>query len=171
MRKNLRRILILDTVAFLAFAGAALAKPPATCDATAVATARATIDDVCPCAAQSDGTPWKNHGQYVKCVTKARKAAAASVQKKCLKEVVPCAAQSTCGKSADIACVITTTATGSCQGDPIQGDTLKEGTCVSDPTVACDTDADCSQSTCSAMSQADCTTAGGSPAVGPCCSQ
>jgi len=145
-----------------------------TCDATAVAAARAAVDAACPCAGKPDGAggvvAWKNHGQYVKCVTKARTAAArqAQVRQQCLNSVVPCAAHSTCGKSDAVACINTT---GTCLNDPVAGDTLAEGTCDNDTAKACDTDADCSQATCAVMSEEECTASGGSAADGTCCSQ
>jgi len=145
-----------------------------TCDATAVAAAREAIDAACPCAGKADGAgavvPWKNHGQYVKCVAKARGRAArqAQVRPQCLNSVVPCAAHSTCGKSDAVACINTT---GTCLDDPTPGDTLPEGTCDNDSAKACDTDADCSQATCAVMSADDCAASGGSAADGTCCSQ
>ena len=145
-----------------------------TCDETAVASAKAAVDAACPCAGPSDGNggtvAWKNHGQYVKCVSKARNAAArqAHVRQQCLNSVVPCAAHSTCGKSDAVACINTT---GTCLNDPTPGDTVKEGTCDNDSSKPCDTDADCSLATCAVMSPEDCTVSGGSAALGTCCSQ
>lgn len=173
--RDTRWICGLAAAGFLALAGTALAKkPPAVCDATGVASAKAEVDGTCPCTGKSDGlggaVPWKNHGQYVSCVAKASKAAAANagVAKRCLKDVVPCAANSTCGKSDDVACITTS---GVCLNDPIPGDLTKEGTCDNDIAVACDTDADCSQPICSVMDPADCIAAGGSAAAGTCCTQ
>jgi hypothetical protein len=157
----------------LAVAGVAAAAQP-TCDETAVASAKAAIDLDCPCAGLPDGNggtvPWKNHGQYVRCVTKARKTEAlnAGVARQCLKGVVPCAANSTCGKSSAVACVTTS---GTCLNDPTPGDTVAEGTCDNDPTKACDTDQDCSVASCAVMSPDECTLAVGSAAIGTCCSQ
>jgi hypothetical protein len=147
---------------------------PKTCDATAVAAARAAIDAACPCAGKADATgtvvPWKSHGQYVSCVARARNGAArqARLRMQCMKSVVPCAAHSTCGTSDAVACVNTT---GACLNDPVPGDTVKEGSCDNDSSVACDTDADCSEATCAVMSPAECTASGGSAAVGTCCSE
>jgi hypothetical protein len=151
--------------ALLGMAGVAAAAP--TCDETAVASAKTAIDTDCPCAGLSDGNggtvPWKNHGQYVRCVTKAKKTEAlnAGVARQCLKDVVPCAANSTCGKSNDdVACA--TNSVGTCQGD---------GTCENDPGKICAADIDCSVSSCAVMSPDECTSAGGSDATVTCCSQ
>jgi len=152
----------LSFFALLAMAGVAAAAP--TCDETAVALAKTAIDADCPCAGQSGdngGTvPWKNHGQYVRCVTKAKKAQALTVARQCLKDVVPCAANSTCGKSSDdVACVTTTS--GTCQN----------GFC-DDATTTCGGDSDCPVvASCAAMSPDECTSAGGSDATVTCCSQ
>jgi hypothetical protein len=153
----------LSFFALLAMAEVGSAAP--TCDETAVASAKTAIDTDCPCAGLSDdngGTvPWRNHGQYVRCVTKAKKTEAlnAGVARQCLKGVVPCAANSTCGKSSDVACVTTS---GACQID---------GTCDNDPTKACATEADCSVASCAVMSPDECALAGGSDATVTCCSR
>ena len=149
-------------------------KPTTTCDGSAVAAARQAIDAACPCAGKPDGAggvvAWRNHGQYVSCVTKARKNAArgGNLGQQCLNSAVPCASQSTCGKSDAVACINTI---GTCLDDPIPGDTLQEGACDNDSSKPCDTDADCSQAICSVMSAADCAATGGSAADGTCCSQ
>jgi hypothetical protein len=154
----------LSFFALLAMAGVASAAP--TCDEFAVARAKTAIDLDCPCAGLPNdiaGTvPWKNHGQYVRCVTKAKKTEAqnASVARQCLKDVVPCAANSTCGRSSDdVACVTTS---GACQSD---------GTCDNDPTKTCATNTECSVASCAVMSPDECTSAGGSDATVTCCSQ
>jgi hypothetical protein len=163
----------LSFFGLLAMAGVASAAQP-TCDEIAVASAKTAIDTDCPCAGLLDSTgvtvPWKNHGQYVRCVTKAKKTEArnAGVARQCLKGVVPCAANSTCGKSSAVACVTTS---GTCLNDLNPGDTVAEGTCDSDSTKACDTDADCSVASCSVMSPDECELAVGSAATGTCCSQ
>ena len=149
--KKLQKIGRFAVLAVLTLTGAALAVPPPTCDPTAVAAARATIDDVCPCAGKpvsGDLVPWKNHEQYLECLAKELEAAAVGVPKKCLKKLVPCAAQSTCGKSEDASAA-----------------------CASARAVACETDANCAQSTCSAKDPKECADVGGSVAVEPCCSQ
>jgi hypothetical protein len=150
------------------------------CDAPEVTAAKAAIDADCPCAgtpgdADSMGVPtvvpWKNHGEYVSCIARARSAEArnSGVSMRCLVKVVPCAAQSNCGKTDDISCITVTP--GVCVGDPLPGDLSQEGACENDTTVLCDTDADCSQSSCAVMNETDCFAADGEPAVGTCCSQ
>lgn len=79
--------------------------PPA-CDPAAVAAANASIAETCPCDGQTDDAgnvvPWKNHGQYVRCVAHATKdavkASDGALSRRCLKESVRCAARSTCGR-------------------------------------------------------------------------
>lgn len=170
---KLLRVFAISTTAVVMMAGSALAKPPSTCDPTAVSNANAAIAADCPCDGKTDPStgavvPWKNHGQYVSCVAKSVKAQgrANGVSRRCLKGAVPCAANSTCGKGTSVACQTTT---GTCLGDPTPGDLLAEGTCDYDGTVACDTDADCSQSTCAVMSSEECTAAGGTATTGSCC--
>jgi hypothetical protein len=185
--KSSRWILTLPVLAVLAWAATADAKQP-TCDPTAIAAAKAAVDAACPCAGQPDGlggtVPWKNHGQYVKCVAKATKSQSkgAGVARKCVKDVVPCAANSTCGKTDDVACIITTgtcgfvgTCTGGqgCQLDtdcPIGETCTLVGTCDNEAKV-CTTDADCSVQSCAVMSAEECTLSQGSAATGTCCSQ
>jgi hypothetical protein len=85
----------------------------ASCDAASSAI-QAFVDMTCPCAGVDDGnggtTAWKNHGQYVRCVSHAvREAArAAGVKRRCAKSMVPCAANSSCGKKNAVACVVGT---------------------------------------------------------------
>ena len=122
---------ILGSLAVL-WAGPALAK--SACDADVVAQVEADIALACPCDAQADGTPWKNHGGYVSCVAHARKSvsAAAGIKQNCLKGVQACAAESTCGKSDKVGCVANT---GTCLFAP--------GACSSDIAEPCDSAATC----------------------------
>jgi hypothetical protein len=174
----MRKIALLgafSVVAVLSAASVATAAPKKTCDEAAVASAKAAIDAACPCAGPSDGNggtvSWKNHGQYMKCINKARKTEAhnAGMKSNCLNSVVPCAAGSTCGRSDAVACI--DTIDGNCSNDPIPADGTAEGTCDNDPTKPCDTNADCPVATCSVLSPEDCTASGGSAATGTCCSQ
>jgi hypothetical protein len=171
--KKTRWMSALSFFALFAVARVAAAAQPS-CDETAVTSVKAAIDADCPCAGLPDGNggsvPWKNHGQYVRCVTKAKKTEAlnAGVARQCLKGVVPCAANSTCGKSNAVACVTTS---GTCLNDPTPGDGVAQGTCDNNSTTVCDTDADCSVASCSVMSPDECTLALGSAATGTCCSQ
>ena len=83
------------------------------CDA-ASSVIQAFVDMTCPCAGVDDGnggtTAWKNHGQYVRCVSHAVRdaARAAGVKRRCAKSMVPCAANSSCGKNNAVACVVGT---------------------------------------------------------------
>ncbi|HSD11116.1 MAG TPA: hypothetical protein VLF14_09040 [Candidatus Binatia bacterium] len=139
----------------------AFATPPS-CDPAAVADAKAAIDVACPCdglPGDSGTVPWKNHGQYVRCVTKAKKtvASSAGVARQCLNRVVPCAANSTCGKASAVACQVTT---GACVG----------GTCDNDPEKSCTDNSECSQSSCFvADSEQVCADSLGTATVGSCC--
>jgi hypothetical protein len=132
------------------------------CEAAA-STIGAFVDAACPCAGASDGTggtiPWKNHGQYVRCVAHAVKDAArdAGVKKRCGKGLVRCAARSSCGKDDRVACVV-----------PVAG-TCVDGTCAEDPAVACLVDGDCDVSECSVRRTDACTAAGGVGSPGSCC--
>ena len=83
------------------------------CDAASSAI-QAFVDMTCPCAGVDDGNggtvAWKNHGQYVRCVSHAVRdaARAAGVKRRCAKSMVPCAANSSCGKNNAVACVVGT---------------------------------------------------------------
>jgi hypothetical protein len=123
----------------------------------------AFVDATCPCAGPDDGAggtiAWKNHGQYVRCVTHAVKDAvrAAGVKRRCAKGLVPCAARSSCGKNGAVACLVPTT--GTCTN----------GVCSNDDELACGADADCTTSSCSVTSADACATSGGSASSGSCC--
>src|SRR5262245_20587768 len=103
----------------------------------------------CPCGGtvQSDMsvTPWRNHGQFIKCVVHFRNALRKSG---CLtsaerQTIASCAARSTCGKEKVLCCHYVV---GTCT-DPTPGDMVKAGMCSNDATLACDTAADCTTST------------------------
>ena len=103
----------------------------------------------CPCAGavQPDMStvPWRNHGQYMKCLVHFRNALRKSG---CLtaaerQTIASCAARSTCGKNTVLCCHYDL---GTCS-DPTPGDMVAAGTCSNDPTVACDVSTDCTQST------------------------
>jgi hypothetical protein len=171
-------IVPLSLALVVALAPAAMAKPkvtkaPKTCDSTVVAAVKAAVEAACPCDGQADAVtgavvPWASHGEYVSCVAQARNAAkkSAGLSKKCLNDVVPCAANSACGSTGAVACVVTT---GVCLDDPTPGDALAEGTC-DESGSACDTNADCAQSTCQvADSGTACTDIGGTAVGVDCC--
>jgi hypothetical protein len=132
------------------------------CDAASSAIG-AFVDATCPCAGPSDGNggtvAWKNHGQYVRCVAHAVRdaARAAGVKRRCARALVPCAAQSSCGKRNAVTCVVSSV--GTCTA----------GACSNDPEVPCTVDADCALHACAVTSADRCATAGGSAGSGSCC--
>jgi len=112
---------------------------------TDVATALATQ---CPCAGTVNPDmsviPWRNHGQFMKCVVHYRNALRKSG---CLSDaerrtIASCAARSTCGKDTVLCCNYVL---GTCN-DPMPCDAVKAGVCSNDATLACDTAADCTTS-------------------------
>ena len=133
------------------------------CDA-ASSVIGAFVDATCPCAGVDDGNggtiAWKNHGQYVRCVAHAVKDAfrSAGVKRRCARDVVPCAAQSSCGKKNAVTCIVTTT--GTCTN----------GVCDGTDATPCAADADCGGQTCGVTSADRCAAAGGTAASGSCCS-
>jgi hypothetical protein len=165
----------------LAVAALALVSSPAaaapkakTCDADAVAAAQVAIAAECPCDGQTapDGSvvPWKNHGQYVRCVahetSQQIRSSGGALSRRCLRTSVRCGARSTCGKPDAVACRLY----DSCLGDPAPGDGAAEGTCESDAAVACDTNADCPVLRCGIRRSVDlCEAMGGAPSSGSCC--
>jgi hypothetical protein len=134
------------------------------CDAAASSAIGAFVDSTCPCDGVDDGmggtVAWRNHGQYVRCVTHAVKdaARAAGVKRRCARDLVPCAARSSCGKRNAVTCIVTTT--GTCTN----------GTCDVPAGAPCATDADCAAETCGVTSAARCADAGGTAGTGSCCS-
>jgi hypothetical protein len=132
------------------------------CDGVAASTIGAFVDVTCPCDGVDDGTgivPWKNHGQYVRCVSHAVRdaARAAGVKRRCVKNLVPCAARSSCGKRNAVTCLVATT--GTCTN----------GACSNDDDLACATDADCAVTACGVTSAARCDELGGTAGSGSCC--
>jgi hypothetical protein len=78
---------------------------PSGADATAIADARGRAQLACPCAG-FDGAQGRKHGDYVRCVARTLKASVAQglLKKSCAGRVKNCAAVSTCGKPAAVAC-------------------------------------------------------------------
>jgi hypothetical protein len=116
-----------------------------------VATALATQ---CPCAGAMEPnnpepnapvSPWRNHGQYVKCVVHYRNALrkAGCLTAATRSTLASCAARSTCGKSRVLCCHYNL---GVCN-DPTPGDMVATGMCSNDPNAVCDVSADCTKST------------------------
>jgi hypothetical protein len=133
------------------------------CDSAASSAVGAFVDATCPCDGVDDGSggtiAWRNHGRYVRCVAHAVKQAAQSggVKRRCVKALVACAAQSSCGRKHAVTCVVTTT--GTCQG----------GFCDGDPAAPCMVDADCAVSACRVTTAGRCADAGGTAGSGSCC--
>lgn len=137
----------------------------------------------CPCAGTMEPnnpdpnapvTPWRNHGQYVKCVVHYRNALRKSG---CLTDVdrrtlASCAARSTCGKSNKSLCCHYDL--GTCS-DPMPGDMTAAGTCSNDPNAPCDTGAECTTSSArivrdpnSCTADGDVVVVGGGSVCSPC---
>jgi len=142
------------------------------CDPAVVDAARAEIAATCPCAGKTNPAgevvPWKNHGQYVSCVTRTRNSLAKNldISKSCLRRVTPCGARSTCGKPGFATC----RTPDECSDTVADG--VAEGTCADDPSVICDTAADCPAIRCSIKHSADlCEAMGGIPGTGSCCDE
>lgn len=161
----------VSIIGFAALGNATRAYGAPACDPAAVAAAAGAVESACPCAGKTapngDVTAWKNHGQYVSCVTRARNAAAKHFQlsKSCVRETTRCSARSTCGKpDGFVSCRVPDVCS-----DPTP-DGIATGTCGDDPTIACDTAADCPVLRCSVKSSADlCTAQGGIAGAGSCC--
>jgi len=123
----------------------------------------------CPCAGTTQPdqsvTPWRNHGQYVRCVVHfrnlLRKSGCLTADNR--RTLGRCAARSTCGKDTVLCC---TYALGTCN-DPMPGDGTKAGVCSNDASLACDTAADCTTSTSRIEHDATtCTADGGVVVIG-----
>jgi hypothetical protein len=133
-----------------------------TCDAASSAIG-AFVDTTCPCAGVDDGNggtvAWKNHGQYVRCVAHAIRDAvrAAGAKRRCARDLMPCAAQSSCGKKKAVTCLVP--AVGTCTA----------GVCSNAPDTTCAVDADCTTKACAVTSAAHCDALGGTAGSGSCC--
>src|SRR5712692_11133956 len=112
------------------------------------------------------GLVGEHHGQYVSCIVRFRNAlrkAGCFTDDSIRRTLARCAARSTCGKDTVLCCHYDL---GTCN-DPMPGDTVAAGTCSNDPTVACDTSADCTKSTARIAHDAGaCTVDGGVVVVG-----
>ncbi len=143
--------------ALAATAAVALSALPAAagCSDAALASVRARILAGCPCNG--------NHGQYVSCVARAVREAAASgeLDTNCKGKVVHCAARSTCGKK-DTSVTCAFCGPGTCTG----------GHC-DDGVTACTSSTQCPPvvNRCSTRSSPEmCTQNGGIVGHGSCCS-
>lgn len=67
--------------------------------ADAAAGASDTLASACPCAGPSTGGPWRSHGQYVSCLTRAARTAArtAALSNSEVRTIIRDGARSTCG--------------------------------------------------------------------------
>lgn len=161
MRKSLSPLVILGC---LALAAAAWAKRPA--PITCPDDIGASLAETCPCDGQVlpdlSVQPWKNHGQYVRCVVHYRNAlrkAGCFTDPSVRRTIARCAARSTCGKANKVRCCTYTL--GTCN-DPKPGDLMADGTCSNDGLVACDVDGDCTTSSARLRRDADaCVASGG----------
>lgn len=108
----------------------------------------AAIEAECPCAGETIGQdvtqPWRNHGQYVRCVKKYRNQLrkADCLDRAGLRSMSRCAARSTCGKPDRVVCCLSMVDTCS---DPVPGDQLMEGICGDDADRPCDSEVDCTR--------------------------
>ena len=162
------------TACVLALGGLAVSRASAApaCDPALVEQAAAAIAAECPCDGRTNPagevSPWKNHGGYVSCVARERnrQAKQLGLSKSCVRTATRCAARSTCGKREGFV----TCRTPDLCSDQQQGDGAQDGTCADDPTIACDTAADCPVLRCSIKSSAEiCAERGGIAATGSCC--
>ena len=119
------------------------------------------LAEQCPCAPDGSVAAWRNHGQYVRCVVHLRN----TLRKEgCLtadarRTLAHCAARSTCGKETAVLCCLMDT--GVCS-DPAPGDGTAAGTCSNAAEMACDTNADCTETRAHlASDEAACTASGG----------
>jgi hypothetical protein len=168
--KKIHLAALLGAVALTAALAAPAAAAPA-CDPAAVDAAAAAMTATCPCAGKTspggDVVPWKNHGQYVSCVTRERNRLAKqlALSKSCIRSATRCAARSTCGKKDGF---VTCRLPDLCS-DPTP-DGVASGACSDDPTIACDTAADCPVLRCSIKSSSErCDGQGGMSGTGSCC--
>jgi len=134
---------------------------PITCPADVVS----AMAEQCPCAGKMlpDGSvaAWRNHGKYVSCVAHLRNALrkAGCLTADTRRTLARCAARSTCGKVTAVLCCLTDT--GVCS-DPAPGDGTAAGTCSNAAEMACDTNADCTETRAHlASDEAACTASGG----------
>jgi hypothetical protein len=111
-------------------------KGPPSCDAAAVSGAAAAIAEACPCDGRSDDAgavvPWKNHGQYVRCVARATRLAVkgsdGALHRRCVKDALRCAARSTCGRADGVVNCTTTSGTeSSCSFRPSAAECSADG--------------------------------------------
>lgn len=156
------------TTALLASAvPAAFAKPPGT-GGTCPADVGAALAAACPCDANGQAQPWKNHGQYVSCVVRFRNGLRKDgcLDDAAKRTIASCAARSTCGKDGAVLCCVYDTS-GTCN-DPVPGDGTAAGTCSNDATMVCDTNTDCITATGPKVSRdaTKCTDKGGTPVGG-----
>ena len=143
-----KAVTIVVAVSLLAIPAGSLAKPkgpaePIPCPGDIVA----AVAENCPCEgpvlSDTVPTPWRNHGQYVRCVAKYRNLLRKSgcLTDDALRTIQRCAARSTCGKPERVLCCLSST--GTCSDTVADG--TPEGDCSNDEDLACDTDADCTK--------------------------
>ena len=126
----------------------------------------AVLAAACPCdGAPGSVAPWRNHGQYVRCVVHLRnglRKAGCFSDDSFRRTVTRCAARSTCGKQKTVLCC--RYERGACKGDPNPADGIAAGECSNDASRPCNADPDCITSTVGlARDPAACTNDGGTP--------
>ena len=145
MRKAVTMVVVLS---LLAIPAGSLAKPkgpsePIPCPEDIVA----AVAENCPCqgpvVSDAAPAPWRNHGQYVRCVARYRKLLRKSecLSGDALRTIQSCSARSTCGKPERVLCCLNST--GTCSDTVADG--TAEGICSNDDDLPCDTDADCTK--------------------------
>jgi hypothetical protein len=131
----IKRVIVILGLAWLPNTAGAMGPPaPISCPEDV----DVAIDETCPCDGQvtEGGTePWRNHGQYVRCVVRYRNALrkAGCLSKAEFLGVARCAARSTCGRTGAVTCCLSET--GTCS----------DGICSNDADVPCDIDDDCTR--------------------------
>jgi hypothetical protein len=157
-------IAVGSAVGLLVSASAWAVRPTAQCPYADAAAVAAAVAQSCPCDGLTDQTgqvtPWKNHGQYQRCVVHARN----TVRKQgcSVAGIAACSARSTCGKPDKVLCCWAKTGTcdSPCSNDP----TLT--CCSNDPTLTCTTDDDCTLLSKPKIRRPDVCAAGGGYASG-----
>ena len=136
--RAVRPLVVLACLAVITPAGAATPRDPIPCPADL----GGGVEEACPCDGPDGVEPWKSHGRYVRCVARYRNALrrAGCAAATDLREVMRCAARSTCGKVAAVVCCFYDE--GTCT-DPEPDDGEPAGFCSNDTLRACGSDAEC----------------------------
>jgi hypothetical protein len=127
LMRAVRPLVVLACLAVITPAGAATPRDPIPCPADL----GAGVEEACPCDGPDGVEPWKSHGRYVRCVARYRNALrrAGCAAATDLREVMRCAARSTCGKVTAVVCCFYDE--GTCT-DPEPDDGEPAGFCSND---------------------------------------